>query len=171
MSGGIGNVSTSTSESSHHILCLRSLEVEQLKPRGVTPLPRGYHTFHTVGHRCYSIAGRHAGSKLLTDKDMLAVYDAKTNAWIPTPTISGTALPPRSSHTGVVVDGDKIVIFGGAGKEQQRYADTHVLHVSSCQMSWRRILAPPFPTGLSNVLDALPPCCLQHVTTHAYPLI
>lgn len=79
---------------------------------------------------------------------MVAVYDAKANEWLPTPAISGSALPPRSSHAGVVVDGNKIVIFGGAGKEQQRYADTHVLHVSSRQLSWRRILAPPFPSGI-----------------------
>lgn len=127
------------------------LEIEQVKPAGVTPLPRGYHTFHTVGHRCISIAGRHAGSKLLTDKDMLAIYDAKANEWLPVPTVSGTALSPRSSHSAVVVDRDRIVVFGGAGKEQQRYADTHVLHVGTQQLSWRRILAPPFPSGMSRV--------------------
>ena len=80
---------------------------------------------------------------------MLAVYDAKSNEWLPTPAISGSGLAPRSSHAGVVIDEDKIVIFGGAGKEQSRLADTHVMHVGTRQLSFRRILAPPFPTGTS----------------------
>ena len=102
---------------------------------------------------------------------MIAVYDAKTNEWLTTPTISGSALPPRSSHAGVVVDGDKIVIFGGAGKEQQRYADTHVLRVSSQQLSWRRILAPPFPSGIGPTFWCSLPDVLLYVSLHTAYII
>lgn len=84
----------------------------------------------------------------------------------------------RSSHAGCVVAGNKIMIFGGAGKGKDRLSDTHVLHVGSRQLTWQPILGPPFPVGkpppplhLGQAVLAAPmssycSCKLQYLSKH-----
>ncbi len=124
-----------------------------MQPKGTPPTARAYHSFNAIGHKCYVVGGRTSGDNLLVGDQLLCVYEVATNQWVSPGAVSGS-LNPRSSHKGVVVGGNQLVICGGAGTRKLRMDDTYVLkQCSKGQLSWRRLAVTPFQTGtVSNLL-------------------
>lgn len=95
-----------------------SCEVERLVvsgPAGSLPPPRGYHTLTTLGGRCYVVGGR-TEAAALPPKHFLAVFDAKSNAWLPHVRVEGLQPEARSSHRAVALE-DRIVYYGGTARD------------------------------------------------------
>ncbi|KAK9809972.1 hypothetical protein WJX72_002834 [[Myrmecia] bisecta] len=114
-------------------------EVQVLKPMGPVPAARGYHSCTCVGTRCYMIGGRTSKDHtLLTGRQVVVVYDAVANTWIFPGAIQGVPPPLRSSHRAVYLN-DRIVIFGGAGEQKQRFDSLVSLCFSANggQLTWR----------------------------------
>lgn len=80
-----------------------------------TPSPRGYHTFTTLGQRCYIIGGRTEDQEMVRGKEMVAVYDPSSNTWLLPHNIAGPPPALRSSHRAVAY-GDCIVMYGGVSE-------------------------------------------------------
>jgi len=104
--------------------------VEQVQPHGPLPTARAYHTFNTMGNKCFVVGGRTTQNTLLTRDELLCMYDVATNQWVSPGPVSGT-FPARSSHRGIVIGGNQLVICGGTGQGKVRMNDTSVLKQAS----------------------------------------
>lgn len=133
-----------------------SLQVFKLDPAGDLPTVRGYHSFHTMGHRCYVVGGRTTSEALLMGDDFVSVYDAAANEWVK-PVLPGSPTPtPRSSHRGIALGSNQILICGGTGRHKKRLTDTQVLRLgSNGSLSWSRSCIPPLASGKPNKLHTL----------------
>ncbi|DBA99644.1 TPA: hypothetical protein ACH3X3_012208 [Trebouxia sp. C0006] len=129
------------------LLRLDTLTVEQVQPHGPLPTARAYHTFNTMGNKCFVVGGRTTQNTLLARDELLCMYDVATNQWVSPGPVSGT-FPARSSHRGIVIGGNQLVICGGTGQGKVRMNDTSVLkQASNGQLSWRRPSVSPFQPG------------------------
>ncbi|KAL0017887.1 hypothetical protein WJX77_010733 [Trebouxia sp. C0004] len=129
------------------LLRLDTLTVEQVQPHGTLPTARAYHTFNTMGNKCFVVGGRTTQNTLLAGDQLLCMYDVATNQWMPPGSVSGS-FPIRSSHRGIVIGGNQLVICGGAGQGKLRMNDTSVLKQGSHgHLSWRRLSVSPFQPG------------------------
>eukprot|EP00240_Pyramimonas_obovata_P004075 CAMPEP_0118947702 /NCGR_PEP_ID=MMETSP1169-20130426/46523_1 /TAXON_ID=36882 /ORGANISM="Pyramimonas obovata, Strain CCMP722" /LENGTH=370 /DNA_ID=CAMNT_0006893969 /DNA_START=349 /DNA_END=1459 /DNA_ORIENTATION=- len=135
--------------------------MSDLRPRGVSPTPRGYHAFVAVGSsRCLIIGGRTSQEdgnwQLVEGSDFVVLYNSETNTW-EHPTCTGAAMPARANfgatciasasqtppaHPLLALDGSSsngeglLVTHGGAKGAKnggQRLSDMWLLHVS-----WRK---------------------------------
>ncbi|KAA6419371.1 MAG: hypothetical protein FRX49_10630 [Trebouxia sp. A1-2] len=123
------------------------LTVEQVQPHGSLPTARAYHTFNTMGNKCFVVGGRTTQNTLLAGDQLLCMYDAATNQWMSPGPVSGS-FPARSSHRGVVIGGNQLVICGGTGQGKLRMNDTSVLkQASKGHLSWRCLSVSPFQPG------------------------
>ncbi|DBA77268.1 TPA: hypothetical protein ACH3X2_008463 [Trebouxia sp. C0005] len=129
------------------LLRLDTLTVEQVQPHGSLPTARAYHTFNTMGNKCFVVGGRTTQNTLLAGDQLLCMYDAATNQWMSPGPVSGS-FPARSSHRGVVIGGNQLVICGGTGQGKLRMNDTSVLkQASKGHLSWRCLSVSPFQPG------------------------
>ena len=98
----------------------RSRAVESLLISGQSPNARGYHTWNTLGSRCYLIGGR-VELGCIKGRQKVAVLDLDTNTWtLPFDGGGGGDLGPvaRSSHRAVSLR-DRIVIHGERREEEE----------------------------------------------------
>lgn len=145
------------------------MQVTKVKSSGDAPTVRGYHSFHIMGKRCYVIGGRTASETLLTDDDFLCIYDAVANAWVKQAALPNTPAP-RSSHRGVALGSNQLVICGGAGKTKKRLEGTHVLRLSSKgTLAWSCLNIPPLPIGMQARACMIVSLLLQSVTNSSLP--
>jgi len=127
--------------------------VEQVQPHGTLPTARAYHTFNTMGNNCFVVGGRTTQNTLLAGDHLVCMYDVATNQWMSPGPVSGT-FPARSSHRGIVIGGNQLVICGGTGQGKLRMNDTSVLkQASNGQLSWRRLSVSPFQPGGTPLAD------------------
>ncbi|KAI8467037.1 MAG: hypothetical protein J3K34DRAFT_45907 [Monoraphidium minutum] len=156
--GGYGGSGEFTFMDSLVALDMATGGVAELKPSGVPPSPRAYHTCTTVGHVLYVFGGRQAGG-LVTDGDptILCAYDAMQNSWRALSLGAGArGQPPcaRSSHRAVAFAG-RVVIFGGTphpDDKRRRMGDIHTLYIApSGDVVWSACDDPgdcdPRPSG------------------------
>ena len=127
--------------------------MEQVQPLGTLPTARAYHTFNTMGNKCFVVGGRTTQNTLLTRDELLCMYDVATNQWMSPGAVAGT-FSARSSHRGIVIGGNQLVICGGTGQGKVRMNDTSVLkQASNGQLSWRRPSVSPFQPGVTPLAD------------------
>ena len=127
--------------------------MEQVQPLGTLPTARAYHTFNTMGNKCFVVGGRTTQNTLLMRDELLCMYDVATNQWMSPGAVAGT-FSARSSHRGIVIGGNQLVICGGTGQGKVRMNDTSVLkQASNGQLSWRRLSVSPFQPGVTPLAD------------------
>lgn len=127
--------------------------MEQVQPQGTPPTARAYHTFNTMGDKCFVVGGRTTQSTLLARDQVLCMYDVTNKQWVSPGSVSGS-FPARSSHRGIVVGGNQLVICGGAGQGKLRMNDSSVLKQgSNGHLSWRRLSVSPFQPGGTPLAD------------------
>ena len=133
-----------------------SLQVVKLDPAGNLPTVRGYHSFHTMGQRCYVVGGRTTSELLLMGDQFVGVYDAATNQWVESVLGSNPSPTPRSSHRGIALSSNQILICGGTGRHKKRLRDTQVLRLgSNGVLTWSHTCVPSLGSGKPNKLHML----------------
>ncbi|CAM6099950.1 unnamed protein product [Calypogeia fissa] len=91
---------------------------EELHPKGVAPVGRGYHTFIAFGIHVLLFGGKE--DKGIISSDAISVYDAEANMWM-VPRVRGTAPESRSNHAAALVKDDLFFMCGGRnGSERLR---------------------------------------------------
>ncbi|KAK3284823.1 hypothetical protein CYMTET_7546, partial [Cymbomonas tetramitiformis] len=111
------------------------LEVKEVRASGVSPHPRGYHTFCCIQQRCFVIGGRAGSNRLIEKQDLIGVYDPGGNRW-ENVLCSGTPPPhARSSEAFAAVEGATgdgcVVMHGGAAaRRSNKLHDIHFLYVN-----------------------------------------
>ncbi|CAM6099919.1 unnamed protein product [Calypogeia fissa] len=102
------------------LFCMLSdiLMWEELHPKGVAPVGRGYHTFTAFSIHVLLVGEK--GDKGIISSDAISVYDAEANMWM-APRVRGTAPVSRSNHAAALVKDDLIFMCGGRnGSERFR---------------------------------------------------
>ncbi|CAM6097154.1 unnamed protein product [Calypogeia fissa] len=100
---------------------------EELHPKGVAPVGRGYHTFTAFGIHVLLFGGK--GDKGIISSDAISVYDAEANMWM-APRVRGTAPVSRSNHAAALVKDDLIFMCGGRNGSE-RLRDICLLQIRS----------------------------------------
>ncbi|KAI9996746.1 hypothetical protein PInf_000007 [Phytophthora infestans] len=80
-----------------------------LQCSGDIPLPRSYHTAHTIGEFLFVIGGRTAES----EDDSVYMLDTEAAKWVKVPIPSDHSLTPRAWHSSVFIDTGKLFVLGG----------------------------------------------------------
>ncbi|CAN1784467.1 RING finger protein B, partial [Linum perenne] len=106
-----------------------------LETTGPNPGPRDSHSAVILGTQMVVFGGSsNNGSKKVNH---LHILDLDTNRWF-VPKCKGSPPSPRESHTATLIDGCKMVVFGGSGEGEANYLnDVHVLDLK--EMSWNSL--------------------------------
>ncbi len=119
----------------------------QVKQLGTPPSPRSGHSIVTIGRNHYLFGGLSADEdsppEVRNDLYMLKMAASTANPfqmeWKQLPA-TGEPPRPRSSHSAVKLNDDRIMIFGGFLDSKTRYNDCHVLVKVNTSPEW---MQPP----------------------------
>ncbi|XP_042502767.1 rab9 effector protein with kelch motifs-like isoform X2 [Macadamia integrifolia] len=109
-----------------HILDTESLEWQKVVTSGNPPSARDSHTCSSWTNKIIVIGGEDSSDCYLSDVHIL---DTDTLVWRELST-SGHMLPPRASHSTVIL-GRNLFVFGGFADARNLYDDIHMLDIVS----------------------------------------
>ena len=162
--GGIGE------KTRHNDTFILSLEDEtafwqDVKPEGMPPSPRSYHTATVIGQRIWFFGGYGGHGQRRQFFEDVHVLDLERNTWLGQDDgfeairdgglkTEGQSPGPRGNHTTSLIEKTFLCVMGGRDSTQY-FGDTHMLDTET--MTWSQIRAhsnPAAPTRLCSHLAA-----------------
>ncbi|KAL4486377.1 hypothetical protein ABPG72_007163 [Tetrahymena utriculariae] len=100
------------------------------------PSARWGHSFVKANDDLLYLFGGYAESNYMNDQ---WIFDLNSFQWIALPNY-GTIPEKRSNHSGCYLEQkNKILIFGGGGKEKKRFNDVHLYDIDNCNWEYLKV--------------------------------